>query len=226
MLPLCLYTNTTLNNSLLTKTHTVQILENTFYDCKNIPNYTLITTFYVIDPDTTPKPLGCSLIGFKNGNIQQLYDPYDKDNDFLRFYAWLVPTPYTTPLHVYTYKNNVYISLKQEAPPLYTEDIISPIYVLMDPRANISKIQGITSLNFNIDKNIPKFKFMKYQGRCIPDPRGEDIEKCNIYEKNNIRPSIITRLEKKYPRKSYIGILFLYLFLAGAFVFTTIKLKK
>lgn len=178
IVPLCLYENQGVSCSYIS----LPSIQNNKLTCDNIFDCKLITQFYVINPDIAFQPTGMVLFCVKNNNntttdIKIIYDPFNRDEKCLRFYAWIQPTPYTTPLYIYK-KNDTQIKITFEREYNLTELPFSPIYVLIDPRINTKRINGNKS--FKIENNIPKFLFSGYQSRCVPDPDGMSIGDCIV----------------------------------------------
>jgi hypothetical protein len=160
--------------------------------------------FYALNPLIQPIPLGTHLIEIKNNLgypyntelINIVYDPFlvKEGNEY--FVTWTKIVPYTVPLYLFKGENGVYITFESKPPYKNMKELIySPLYVLRDPQyikpnSEYEKIlddyyhtnQNIkVKSNFEIDKNDQvNFKFIPYQGRCIPKPGGHNIEKCLI----------------------------------------------
>lgn len=144
--------------------------------CPDIHNkiWTLKDTFYVINPMLTPIPVQTFLICAKRSlaypyntiSISTAYDPYNNQADCVYFCCWIQPIPHTSPLYFYDQGKAVLPSF--EFDPNRAQIRLSPLYVLRD-----SKI-------WKKKDGVPQFLFKQSMGRCIPDPKGENLEKCMV----------------------------------------------
>lgn len=208
IIPLCLYNHNSIKKSSLKTPKISKIEDNTFLDCENITDYTLIGSFYVITSNLIQRPVGLTLLIYDGKTIKEKYDPYDEDLKGIEFYAWLKPTPHTTPLYCYTVDKNLYISL--DIDDKLSENVVSPIYVLFDPRVNVNRIPPVKGGQFNIFSNIPQYTFKSFQGRCIPDSTGTSLGEChlqNLRELNGRKPTVLSLIDNKKNRNKLKYIL-------------------
>ena len=221
IIPLCLYTHNNEKQSLLKVPKTSKNGDNIFLDCENISDYTLIASFYVISPDLVQRPVGLTLLVYTEDKIiKEKYDPYDQDLKGIDFYAWLKPTPHTTPLYCYIVDKKLYISLNKEEG--LVENIISPIYVLFDPRVNVYRIPPVKGGNFSIFNNIPQYTFKSFQGRCIPHSEGVSLGEChveNLRELHGKRPTVLNLIKPRRVNKLKYFLPFLIVLAILIFLF-------
>lgn len=161
IVPLCLYTNSRAKTSLISLPRLVRENNVNEYVCPARENLEFVKVIYVIDYDVRPIPRGLDLICVKNAgeitlSIESQYDPFNIDDNCLRFMAWLEPTPSTVPLFIYDTGNGVYVSLKKEKG--LKKGKVSVIHVLENPN----------------------IKFAIKDERCIPDKNGIDLRECSI----------------------------------------------
>lgn len=226
IIKLCLYQN--LNNESYIGLPSVN--NKYIYECENRPDMVLESSFYVINPAIAIRPEGTELICVKNDlnhttDLILKYDPFNIETDCISFLAWLEPTPHTAPLYIWKNGNSRVISFSSKQPNSYQEEIFSPIYVLVNPKSNIPIVSKFTDQNFDIINNEPQFKFVGYQGRCLPNPTGLSIGDCVVlYGKNVLspkfqkrQPTLLDYIDKNYNKKLTInsniinfGVIFIF----------------
>jgi len=197
IVPLCIYKN--VNTSYIGLPKKINKNDQITYKCSLIPNLQFYSRIWVINPDFRPIPPGTSLFCAKQSNyttisINPVYDPFDIQDNCVRFITWMQPTPYTTPLYIYNNGSNYIISFDKQPPPNYININISPIYVLVDPNTNVERIlpsyKPVTS-DFNIIDGIPQYYFSGLDGNCVPDPQGYSLGKCvTLYNKKILSPEL------------------------------------
>jgi hypothetical protein len=168
---------------------------NIIYKCLDNTNgngyddkWVLYGSFYVVSPMVRPIPDGLKLINanksgkypYNTQSVNYSYDVFNVEPNSVSFLAWTRPLQGTVPLYLHITPNGgAYPSFDKNPPQQegWTENIISPIYVLVDPD-NYSG-DSTNLLKFERDKNnILQFKFKPIQGRCMPDPEGDSLNKC------------------------------------------------
>jgi len=158
----------------------------------------VVDKFYVIDPKFRPIPSYMSLFCIKSDNsypyginsFQQIYDPFNIDDNCLLFITWMEPVPYSIPLYIYKIGNIIYPSLKINSK--LTEIDISPIYVLNEKK-------------FEKWNKVPQFRFSNYMGRCIPDPtNGVSIQNCVKHNKNKPQTLLEYLLENRKKQVNFV----------------------
>lgn len=151
----------------------------------------LYNTFYAFSPMIRPIPTGLKLINaskvgknpWNTKDISYAYDPFDIQHDAVSFMTWTQPVPSTVPLYLHISPDGLSYPSFEEKPPSdtkgWTEDIMSPIYVLVNtPNRNFdANLIPLPQWKENKD-GIPDFKFSGSDNRCIPDGNGVSIEKC------------------------------------------------
>jgi len=132
--------------------------------------------------------------------------------------TWLEPVPYATPLYIYKDGNGIYPSFIKMNSKRFEELNFSPIYVLTkEPKKSTIRPEGNEDLHdyFLIESGVPQFRFEKYMGRCVPNPRGEKLEFCTLMnDLNLIRPQTLLDYlgdNARKTRKKYYNILFAFL---------------
>lgn len=202
------------------------------YECTIKPNKELFSRVYVINPTFRPIPPGMVLFcatgndseTFTTISLKTLYDPFNVDNNCTRFIAWIDPVPYTTPLYIFSYGSDYFISFNKEPPsPEYSQIELSPIHVLVD------------SSSFRKNNGIPQFKFSNYHGRCIPDPNGSRLSQCIQSNKANYaeEPSLLNYLRSKNKKETnpfnnvswFVLIFLVFLFIASLGIIVYKKYK-
>lgn len=162
LIPLCLYTNSRAKTSLISLPRLQRQDDADVYICPTRENFEFPETIYVIDYDVRPIPKGLDLFCVKNAgeitlSIETQYDPFNIDDNCLRFMAWLEPTPGTIPLFIYDTGNGVYVSHKKEKG--LKKGKVPIIHVLQNP--NIS--------------------FIIRDERCVPSiGSGMNLRECSI----------------------------------------------
>lgn len=189
----CAYQGTSGLDSYIGMPTKVREAHGTELVCKDLPNMKLLTTFYAIRASFRPIPPGASLFCAKSKDgkttdVTIQYDPFHIEPSCTMFIAWVEPVPYTTQIHLFQKGNSTYISMKNDPPPGYVRTVFSPIYVLLDPKLNATRVPGITDTKklFPRYENTPQFLFTGYQERCLPDPNGIQLGRCMILHVDNI----------------------------------------
>lgn len=232
-----------------------------FLTCTNsLPDkWKLYSSFYVISPMLRPIPTGLKLINANRSEnsldtkeIKYGYDPFDIQSNSVSFLAWTKQVRDTVPLYLHiTPEGKSYPSFDPIPPQKegWTQNIMSPIYVLIDKNKYIGPDKNKQDLSV-YDKDeygIPMFKFSSIDGRCLPDPSGISLTNCflltdkNILgekQTNNIKLLNQLKEDKKQQNKSIniglffrklspaIIILFNTLFFTSLFICIIILVKK
>jgi len=149
--------------------------------------WALYGTFFVVSPMARPIPRGLKLINankagkypYDTESIKYSYDAFNVEPNSVSFLTWTKPVEGTVPLYLYiTPSGGSYPSFnkipKKEG---WSENIMSPIYVLVDPKNYVGSSTNL--FKFKRDKNdVIQFKFKPIQGRCIPNTTGVSINQC------------------------------------------------
>jgi hypothetical protein len=211
IVPLCLYTNGRAKTSLISLPRLIRENDTDEYICPARENLEFVKVIYVIDYDIRPIPRGLDLICVKNAgeitlSIESQYDPFNIDDNCLRFMAWLEPTPNTVPLFIYDTGNGVYVSLKKEKG--LKKGKVSVIHVLE---------------NSNI-------KFAIKDERCIPDKNGIDLRECSIeasFPKGSKTSSVVYGNNSNSVASNILRFFLLFLFIGiMAYIFISQTRKK
>lgn len=217
IIPLCLYSpsGSAAKVSLLSLPRIQRENDTNHFICPARENLGFATTIYVIDPDIRPIPKGLDLFCVKNGgeitlSVETQYDPFNIDDNCLRFMAWLEPTPNTIPLFLYDTGNGVYISLKKLKNVKKAK--VPVIHVLQNPNT----------------------KFIVRDGRCIPSVKnGYELRNCSIEanfpkEKNMQVPNSFTVADSNSSYKDYsvLWIILLLFFIAIIILWLSKRRKK
>ncbi len=210
IVPLCLYENKNTGGSYISYPKKSRENDKDVFSCENKDYLQFITTFYAVNPDFFTIPTGMDMIFAEETftdelhtiKIGQVYDPFNhEDVNTVKFIAWIEPVPYSTPLYIYEYGSNTKISLTRIKDEFYKEVFFSPIYVLIDPRQDAIRIPGSKG-NFPIVNNLPVFLFSNYYGRCIPDDKGIELNKCVIlHNKQQKELTLLERVGKENNKK-------------------------
>ena len=178
-----------------------------------------------------PIPTGLKLINAKKlgkypwstKDVKYAYDPFNIQKDSVSFITWTQPVPGTVPLYLHVTPEKTSYPSFDPNPPCdptgWTQDILSPIYVLVDSETHETN----TDANLNElpkwkknGNNIPIFKFKGEDNRCVPDLNGVSIEECFLTTDEDILhindrfgpTSLLTTLAidqvKKHESKKYI----------------------
>lgn len=193
--PICLYQNYNSYSSYVG----YPIKKDGKFVCAPKSGTRFIVMFYTVDERMSTAPPGMTMLCFRDTpeieystiDIDTVYDPFHHTKNCLRFFAWVSPVPYSTPLFIWKRGKTIHINLTGKQPPGFEPEVFSPIYVLIDPRAKVPRVPGFNGVpnKFIIKNNLPQFRFSGYQGRCIPDPNGMTIGKCMVlYGKNILSP--------------------------------------
>ncbi len=194
-------------------------------------------TFYVINPMVRPIPAGMSVLcleteisnnkSFLNNisSYEILYDLYSS-KDCLKFIAWMVPTPNTTPLYIYR-NNNHFTATLHKKPHIHHDRII---YVMTNKQDGHYQIKGIDNDN---GISFP-FMFGSIDGRIIPRTVGLPLFKfLPLHEKNlenpfgkRKKPSILSLLDIEKGNKDNESGIFKVMFLVLLFILLVIILTS
>lgn len=255
---LCIYENTEIHSDYIGYSAKFREHNRDVYKCVDKPFANFKDYFYAVDPYFSTIPPGMVIFyardtevgSYRTVKFDQLYDPFELQQNDVRFMAWAQPTPSTTPLYVYQRGDNFRFSFEkqdytsEEEGKSYVELPYSPIYVLTEPSQKKRILPSIGSKNFEIKEGVPQFKFSGYQGRCLPDPDGVDIGECvALYVKNITDPhksygELLYHIQEQnkqyeqYHRKkitfSEVGIVLAGLFLIFSVVYLSkiLKMKK
>lgn len=220
LIPLCLYQNYN-SGSYVSQS------------CNSVPETEFEKKFYVLEENDEITPPGMSLFCFRNTpnvdysttDVHTVYDPFNQQKGCLRFYAWVSPVPYSTPLYIWKRGNDVHISFDSKEPKGYEPELFSPIYVLLDPRDDGVRVPGFSNNKFKIIDNKSVFAFSRYQGRCLPNPDGVPLDECMGDGKDlGEEPTLLNYLEDKYTAnnswKEYLLIAISFLFIVMAVLYT------
>ena len=172
------------------------------YECKpSAPaygNWTIYGTFYAVNPMLRPIPTGLKLFSaikadkfpYNSTQLDFLYDPYNVNKDGVAFMTWSQKVPYTVPLYIYDNGSSIYPSFtKNPFGKNWKESIISPIFVLVDPKMTYlnpkhpetpgkHNVKDVFARNTN---NQLIYKFSNKHdgpGNCLPDPTGDSLTTC------------------------------------------------
>lgn len=235
VIPMCLHTNIETKSSYIGLPSKARYQNQTIFVCEKNPDTEIQTIFYVLNPDIRPIPPGTVLFCAKDSlssdfstiSLEQIYDPFDIDQNCVRFIAWLSPVPYSTPLYIVKNGDSIFASFEKQNNQVY----FSPIYVLLDPRLQgYERMKGHSKekKNFEIVNGIPNFLFSNYQGKCVPDPSGIPFEKCLVKSilENKVQPTMLNHLKKLYGQNwdlLFILIVFVILVIGLILIF---KMKK
>lgn len=167
--------------------------------------YSQTDVFYALNPMIQPIPQYVHLVGFELNDehpynikdVKVLYDPFniDEPKNMIVVLTWVEPVPYTTPLYLFRGSQGVYVSWDKEIPKGFTLMGLAPIYVLTKERKKTTV--SATGKNDYFPPGIPPhFTFTLKDGRCLPDPKGEELTECILdTETNFIRPpSLLEKL--------------------------------
>lgn len=154
-------------------------------------------SFYAMNPMYLPIPSDMILLCAKQSNtgeksyntiqVNNVYDPFNIEDDCVYFLTWTVPKPYTTPIFLYQSGGGIL--------PSFTERDMTPakipvMYVLTD-EPTVNTIFPYEKKNWfkKWKDGSPNFLYKSYMGSCIPDPSGEPLETCILkHDVNNIAP--------------------------------------
>ena len=158
-------------------------------------------SFYALNPMIRPIPSGLKLINsIKSGGfpydtkyVKYAYDPFNIRTEAVSFLTWTQAVSDTVPLYIHISPDgDVFPSFDKNPPsnqPNWTQDKISPIFVLVDPSQHFTNLDSALNPISHYNKGsdgIPQFKFLPSDGRCIPDPNGVSIEQCFLLTDEDI----------------------------------------
>jgi hypothetical protein len=141
VVPVCLVSDEVVHTSFMSFPTKFRENDQTILRCENGRQ------FYVINPQIRPIPAGMVLLcvglsGDTMIDVSMIYDEYNTSGNCLRFIAWLIPTPYTTPLYVKKTEQGVYASFNDSD---YNGSLELTVFVLTDPRSKQVKL-AVTKL--------------------------------------------------------------------------------
>jgi hypothetical protein len=169
--------------------------------------------FYAINPLFRPIPSYLSLVcatqvdafPYNTSDLKHQYDPFHVDNLCINFTTWLEPTPYTTPLHLYSNGTGVFPTFEEHKDLPRAET--SVVYVLTNKPMKHTIFPGKKRW-FKMVDGVPQFRFRSYQGRCIPDPDGVTLDKCTlVHDLNETKPMSLINYLQKLDAKDRKGML-------------------
>lgn len=199
----------------------------------------LYSKFYALSPLIRPIPHGLKLINanklgklpYSTKDIEHSYDPFNFSKDSVSFLTWSQSVPDTVPLYIWDTENgSIFPSFDSTIGEKmgWEEDIISPLYVLVDYDEHIDKYDENRIRIRKYPNN--NFKFKDINGRCIPDPSGETLDKCfiktdeniiktshEILDDRNIFSELEDEEEEVKKERSYIAIFLVILFFTFIF---------
>jgi hypothetical protein len=177
------------------KTKTGKELLNCVYSSKN--GWKKYDTFYALSPMIRPIPSELKLINatklnkypYSTKKVEFAYDPFDINKDTISFMTWTQPVPSTVPLYLhitpfgYSYPS---FDINPPSKGKWTQDKLSPIYVLVDPKTyQYSNNQKLPLWDRDVfDK--PIFRFISNSDRCIPDINGSALDECFLVTDEDI----------------------------------------
>jgi hypothetical protein len=207
LIPYCIYhfNDTNIDFGYIGSPSLVNNYGNILYKClDNVvgngfdDRWKLYGTFFAISPMVRPIPRGLKLINankagkypYDTESIRYSYDVFTIESNSVSFLTWTKPIDGTVPLYLYitprggSYPSFNKISIKEG----WSENIISPIYVLVDPKNYIGSSTNL--FKFKRDKNdLIEFKFTPVHDRCIPDPTGVNLNTCFLLTEKTIQLS-------------------------------------
>jgi len=204
IVPLCLYINEQSDTNFINYPSKIRTENQTKISCLEKYGYGS-KTFFVINPDFRPIPVGAALFSFKNGtsrtvSLEIAYDPFNITEKSYRFIAWLEPIPHSVPIYIFKsiQSSSLFFSLKNVAPPGYEPNSDIKIIYVLEPSE--------------------KYFFENYQGRCIPSKNSNlTLRQClsqNRVSKDvdilNYIPVSENNTKPKYIILTLIVILFLF----------------
>ena len=166
----------------------------------------LYSSFYALSPMIRPIPSGLKLMNanklgyapYNTKEVRYAYDPFNIQSESVSFLTWSKSVRDTVPLYLHiTPEGGSYPSFDPDPPQKegWTENIMSPIYVLVDrdsyPGSDLNK-KELSKYDKDIN-GIPEFSFSPIDGRCLPHPHGMSLAKCFLLTDENI-----LGLEKTY----------------------------
>ena len=166
----------------------------------NYGPWKLYGSFYALSPMIRPIPSGLKLMNanimgkfpYNTKNVKYAYDPFDVQPKSVSFLTWSKAVQDTVPLYLHiTPDGGSYPSFDSKPPQKegWTEDIISPLYVLVDPNNFLSGVDANSHAFSEYDRDEhdrPDFKFSPVDGRCLPDPNGMSLAKCFLITDENV----------------------------------------
>ena len=174
-------------------------------------NWYLYQKIFAVNPMITPIPSYMRLICAKQSesadnmystiSVKTTYDPFNLEENCVYFVTWTLPVPYTTPLYLYETGSGILPTFDKRKD--LKVSTLSPLYVLTEKPMKNTIFIGEHKKWFKQGKNIPKFLFKNYMGRCLPDPDGETIMECSLNEElEMIKPlsllEYLAEREKEY----------------------------
>lgn len=156
-------------------------------------NFDIYQNFYAFSSNMSPIPSGLKMITVHNlqnypygtKKITYSYDVFDKQENTISFITWTQPVDGTVPLYLHRSPEGYSYPSFDKFPPNkvkgWKEDIVSPIYVLVDYNTHSSKLDSnLHELpKWKMKSNgFPDFKFIKSDNRCIPSINGMSIQEC------------------------------------------------
>jgi len=210
VIPLCIFSDENTRTSYVSLPAKYYDGEKIMLKCDNSLSQMRMTTVYVVNPDIRPIPAGMVLLCVESAyntstDISVLYDDYSTTKNCTRFMAWLIPTPYTTPLYVLKTSNGIYLTF--DSSDIVSETHILTLYILTDP-ADTSKIR-LEGVRKNISFSDTNFLFGEIDNRIVPDPEGFPLEiYIPKFEKNldnplepRFQPSLLDILKNRYTHR-------------------------
>lgn len=235
IIPYCIYhyidMNTNTYHGYIGEPSIVNKNGNIIYKCLNNTNgngydnrWVLYGSFFVVSPMVRPIPRGLKLINankagkypYNTESVKYSYDAFNVEPNSVSFLTWTKPVQGTVPLYIHiTPSGGVYPSFDKTPPRTegWTKDIISPIYVLVDPNNYVGESSNL--FQYERDKNdIIQFKFKQNQGRCVPDPTGISINQCFLLTDemdellSDVHPKSLLQMVKKDQKEQSIESFF------------------
>lgn len=196
IIPLCLYENHN-GNKLIDYPNLIRKDGQDNYVCVPKEGCRLLHKFYAVNPDYRPIPTGMGLfnvdnVGHETIDFDRVYDIFNPDHKGIKFLAWMAPVPYSSPLYITTQRSGTILTLNENSKKIATNISLdrpdnasyATVFVLFDNDADVRKILN-DGRKFKVVDGVPQFLFKGYQGRCIPDPDGMELDKCVVlYNKN------------------------------------------
>ena len=231
IIPYCIYhyidMNTNTYHGYIGEPSLVNKNGNIIYKCLNNTNgngyddrWVLYGSFFVVSPMIRPIPRGLKLMNankagkypYNTESLKYSYDSFSVEPNSVSFLTWTKPVHGTVPLYIHiTPSGGVYPSFDENPPQTegWTKDIMSPIYVLVDPNNYVGDSTNL--FQYERDKNdIIQFKFKEDHGRCVPDPTGISINQCFLLTDemdellSDVQPkSLLQRIKKEQKEQSF-----------------------